>query len=157
MNHTLTIEYAEYASIEELTQEDAHLLVQAQEASHNAYAPFSQFSVGAAIRLSNGMVLKGNNQENAAFPAGTCAERSVLFYALANYPSERVEAIAITAYSKGNWIDTPASPCGVCRQALLESEVRGGQPIRVILGSSTTITVFKSIRDLLPFGFDALK
>ena len=140
---TLTIDYTE-TSKNNLGPEDIELLEQAVKAAENAYAPYSQFRVGAAVRLDNGQVLCGNNQENASFPAGICAERSVVFYAHANFPANRILTIAITA-----------SPCGVCRQVLLESEKRGGVPIRVLLAAGEQVLIFKSVKDLLPFGFDS--
>lgn len=140
---TLTIDYTE-TSKNNLGPEDIELLEQAVKAAESAYAPYSQFRVGAAVRLDNGHVLCGNNQENASFPAGICAERSVVFYAHANFPANRILTIAITA-----------SPCGVCRQVLLESEKRGGVPIRVLLAAGEQVLIFKSVKDLLPFGFDS--
>lgn len=140
---TLTIDYTETTK-DQLGSEDIELLEKAVKAAGSAYAPYSQFRVGAAVRLDNGQVLCGNNQENASFPAGICAERSVVFYAHANFPANRILAIAITA-----------SPCGICRQVLLDSEKRGGIPIRVLLGAGDQVRIFNSIKDLLPFGFDS--
>lgn len=141
---TLTIDYTETTK-DQLGSEDIELLEKAVKAAGSAYAPYSQFRVGAAVRLDNGQVLCGNNQENASFPAGICAERSVVFYAHANFPTNRILAIAITA-----------SPCGICRQVLLDSEKRGGIPIRVLLGAGDQVRIFNSIKDLLPFGFDSI-
>ncbi|MFA5444380.1 MAG: cytidine deaminase [Bacteroidales bacterium] len=140
---TLKIDYSETVK-ESLDREDSELVEQAFAAAQNAYSPYSNFRVGAAIRLDNGMILQGNNQENASFPAGICAERTAIFYAHANFPESKIRAIAVTA-----------SPCGVCRQVLLESEKRAGAPIRMILANGNKIFIFNSVKDLLPFGFDS--
>ncbi|HOO69396.1 MAG TPA: cytidine deaminase [Bacteroidales bacterium] len=140
---TLRIDYTETVK-EKLDREDSELIEMAFKAADKAYSPYSNFRVGAAIRLDNGMILQGNNQENASFPAGICAERAVIFYAHANFPESKIRAIAVTA-----------SPCGVCRQVLLESEKRAGAPIRMILANGNKIFIFNSIKDLLPFGFDS--
>ncbi|MDD2538106.1 MAG: cytidine deaminase [Bacteroidales bacterium] len=140
---SLTIRFSQTAK-DKLEPADAQLMEQAVEAARNAYAPYSQFHVGAAVRLVTGEVLKGNNQENASFPAGICAERSVVYYAHANYPGSAIDTIAVTA-----------SPCGVCRQVLLESEKRKKSPIRVLLASGNEVRIFDSVKDLLPFGFDS--
>lgn len=140
---TLKIDYTETVK-ENLDREDSELIEIAFQAAHNAYSPYSNFKVGAAVRLDNGMILQGNNQENASFPAGICAERAAIFYAHANFPESKIRTIAITA-----------SPCGICRQALLESEKRAGAPVRIILANGDKVFIFKSVKDLLPFGFDS--
>ncbi|HPV88007.1 MAG TPA: cytidine deaminase [Bacteroidales bacterium] len=140
---TFTIEY-NVTTRDRLNPADAELMEKAIQAAGNAYAPYSKFRVGAAIRLKNGRILTGNNQENASFPAGICAERAVVFYAHANYPESTIRSIAVTA-----------SPCGVCRQVLLESEKRAGVPIRVLLANGNEVRIFNSVKDLLPFGFDS--
>jgi cytidine deaminase len=147
---TLTIEYTE-TTPDRIPREDALLLEKAVSACDNAYAPYSHFKVGAAVRLSDGMIVTGNNQENVSFPAGVCAERSALNYAHAKYPEQPVEAIAIAAKNKEILCQKPVSPCGICRQVLLESEKRAGKPIRIILGSKGTVRIFESVKDLLPF------
>lgn len=141
--HSLTIHYSEIPQ-KLLTPADATLVARALEAAQDAYAPFSKFGVGAAVLLDDGQIFTGNNQENAAFPAGICAERSVIAYIHANYPLLKIRTIAITA-----------SPCGICRQVLLESEKRAGPPIRVLLINKEVVLEFKSVKDLLPFGFDS--
>ena len=110
-------------SYDELSPEELELVNTAREASHRAYAPYSKFHVGAAVRLDNGVVVPGSNQENAAFPSGTCAERSACYYAGARYPEAKFEAIAVAARgTDGMELDEPAAPCGACRQALVEYE-----------------------------------
>ena len=139
----LTIDYTETTK-DLLDPLDAELMDKAARAADGAYAPYSRFLVGAALRLENGQVICGNNQENASFPAGICAERTAVFYAHANFPETQIRAIAITA-----------SPCGICRQVLLESEKRAGVPIRVLLAAGDKVRIFQSVKDLLPFGFDS--
>ena len=143
----------EYSNVLDLPLSDQQLVFEAREASKKAYAPYSGFSVGAAILLSNEKIIIGNNQENAAFPNGLCAERVALFYANANYPKVPVKAVAITASNKNGLIDGPVSPCGSCRQALMETEVRYKLPIRLILDGKQKIQVFEGTGNLLPFAF----
>ncbi|MDE5969383.1 MAG: cytidine deaminase [Muribaculaceae bacterium] len=138
----------------ELSDTQKQLVDQARKATYRSYAPYSNFKVGAAILLSNGVIVDGANQENAAFPAGTCAERSACFYAGAEYPDAKFKAIAIAARdASDDFIVNPISPCGVCRQALLEYENKGGKPVEVLLIGRDKIYSINSIRDLLPFAF----
>lgn len=138
----------------QLDTPDRELLLVAEEMTRQAYAPYSNFCVGAAIRLDNGQVVKGNNQENVAFPSGTCAERSAAFYAGANFPKAKFETIAVAAReSGGDFPEEPISPCGACRQALLEFEKRAGRPVRVILGGKDKVYILPSIASLLPLAF----
>lgn len=138
----------------ELPPADQELVARAVKASQRAYAPYSRFFVGAAMRLSDGAVIEGNNQENASFPAGICAERTALHHALAMDPSASVEAIAVAVPQVAG--DAPVSPCGICRQALLEQETRQGSPMRVLLASSSGAVVeVARAADLLPLHFDA--
>lgn len=140
---------------EELTAEDKSLVNIAIESASNAYAPYSHFRVGAAVLLSNDMVIKGNNQENAAYPSGLCAERVAMFYANANYPESSVKAIAVVVVdSDGNVIEQNISPCGSCRQALAESEMRFKKPIKILLASKDSVLIFNSVEDLLPLSFN---
>lgn len=148
------IVYKEYSGLHELSDKDKTLVKKAKDAAHKAYAPYSKFHVGAAILLENGKVIEGNNQENAAYPSGLCAERVAMFYANAHFPESPIVAIAVTAYSKGGYIEEPVPPCGSCRQALLESELRFKKPIRIILAGKERIQVIDKIRDLLPLTFD---
>lgn len=127
----------EYDRLEELPEEDRHLLEQARQASAMAYAPYSGFKVGAALLLENGTVITGNNQENAAFPSGLCAERVALFHAAAQYPDVPIRTLAIVATRKGEYTSEPVSPCGSCRQVMIESESRHNKSFRIILGERT--------------------
>ncbi len=143
----------EFDAVSELPEEDRELLNAAREAAKSAYAPYSGFFVGAALKLENGEILKGNNQENAAFPTGLCAERVALFYANATYPDVSVKTIAVTAANHEGIVNGPVRPCGSCRQALSEAEVRFRQPIKVILDGKEKIQVFDGVDSLLPFAF----
>ncbi len=144
----------EYDSTDDLNTEDKELVDAAKEAALHSYAPYSQFSVGAAVRLQNGEIIKGSNQENAAYPSGLCAERVALFYANAEYPKEAVQAIAITAYTKGLYVDQPVPPCGSCRQVILETEIRFRNPIRIIMAGQGKIELVENAHSLLPLNFD---
>lgn len=137
---------------EELTPAERQLAQQAVEAARHAYAPYSRFHVGAAVLLANGESVTGNNQENAAYPSGLCAERVTLFYAGAQYPDVPVRTLAIAAMVNGE-IKEGISPCGACRQVLLETEQRYGMPLRVLLCGKEEVMVFSSAADLLPFCF----
>jgi cytidine deaminase len=139
---------------EELSQEEQQLIDAAIEATSRSYAPHSHFHVGAAIQLKNGVVIMGCNQENAAFPAGICAERSAIFAAGAQYPDQPIMTLAITARnSKGELLDEPASPCGTCRQVIIETETRFKQPVRILLYGKKHTYVMDGIRQLMPFSF----
>jgi len=155
MKHkTIEIGYTEFDSINELTQMDAELVDKAREAAKNAWAPYSGFHVGAALLLDSGQIVTGNNQENAAYPSGICAERVALFSANANHPRSRVVAMAISAFNKKGRVSSPICPCGSCRQAIHESEERFGISIRLILDSSKTIIEVEGIKTLLPLSFN---
>ncbi len=152
----LTIKYL-VARPDELTERDRELLEKACEATEGSYAPYSDFHVGAAVRLDNGAVFSGSNQENAAFGAGTCAERCTLFYAHAAHPEVGVEVIAIAARGRsGDFTKRAISPCGICRQALIEAQQRAGHPVRVLLYGADELLVFDSVSALLPFQFDEI-
>jgi cytidine deaminase len=151
----LTIKYSEYTSMDELPSGDRRLMESAIEALKGTYAPYSDFNVGAAVLLSGGTVVKGANQENIAYPSGLCAERTALFAAGANYPEEKVTALAIVAAQNGELIDEPATPCGACRQVMAESQMRSGCKMRIILGGAKRIMIFDSVDDVLPFIFDS--
>lgn len=139
---------------EELSNSDALLLSKAEEMTNKAYAPYSNFYVGAAILLDNGMIVTGSNQENAAFSSGTCAERSAAFFAGANYPDAKFVTIAIAAREAGqSLLSDPISPCGGCRQALLENEKRAGRDVKVILGARDKVYILPSVKSLLPLAF----
>ena len=139
---------------DELTADDRELVERAKAMTRTSYSPYSHFQVGAALRLADGSVFGGSNQENAAFPVGLCAERTAFFYAQAQAPELAPVAIAIAAFTGGKFLEKPISPCGMCRQALLEAETRYGQPIRVLLCGEQGIYVINSVRDLLPLTFD---
>ena len=155
-NRTLQITY-QSVSLDELNEVDRHLVEQARQATYTSYAPYSHFSVGAAVLLDNGEVVAGSNQENAAFGAGTCAERSALFYAQSHYPDQPVRAIAIAARGvDGQFTAVPISPCGICRQVLVEVQTRAQYPVRVILYGENEIWSIASVSDLMPFQFDSI-
>ncbi|MBQ2838678.1 MAG: cytidine deaminase [Muribaculaceae bacterium] len=138
----------------ELSSEEQRLVDAARAASHRAYAPYSKFRVGAAIALDNGEVITGANQENVAYPSGTCAERSACFYAHAQYPDAKFRVIAIAAVgTDGNELKQPISPCGSCRQALLEYEMLAQGDVKVILIGSEDIYIVSSVKSLLPLAF----
>ncbi len=140
----------------ELSDADRQLLTLAKEATRTSYAPYSRFCVGAALRLENGEAVCGSNQENAAYPSGTCAERCTMFYANARYPDTPPTVLAIAARGEnGEFTPFPVTPCGACRQVLLESEIRYGSPIRLLLYGSREVWMIDSVSLLLPFRFDA--
>ena len=139
----------------ELNDADRQLIDSAREATRRSYAPYSHFSVGAAARLADGTVVTGTNQENAAYPSGLCAERTTLFYANSQYPDQPIKTLAIAARTEKDFIEKPIPPCGACRQVILETEKRYGQPIRILLYGKECIYEVKSIGDLLPLSFDA--
>ena len=145
--------------IEEISADDRHLIEQAREATNLSYSPYSRFAVGAAVLLSNGQIVKGANQENAAFPSGLCAERTAIFAAQAQYPKLAVEALAIAAKNSDGILSQPVTPCGSCRQVVLQIEERYHHPVEILLYGSQRIFRFHSIRDLLPFCFvdDSMK
>jgi len=143
----------EYETIEELPDADQILLSEARKITLLAYAPYSGFHVGAAVLLGNGKIFTGNNQENSAYPSGLCAERVALFYANANHPESEVKSIAVSAAKNGILVDDSVKPCGSCRQALAETEVRFGQPIRIILDGQDSILVLNGVESLLPLSF----
>ena len=143
----------EFENIAELPTEDQRLLLEARAITKKAYAPYSGFHVGAAILLDNGQVVTGNNQENSAYPSGLCAERVTLFYANANFPDSAVKTIAISAAKNGVLVNEPVKPCGSCRQALAETEVRFEKPIRIILDGQDAILVLEGVESLLPLSF----
>lgn len=156
MNHKIELgfTYEEFDSLESLSQIDTSLLLQAKEVSLNAYAPYSNIHIGAALRLDSGEIISGNNQENSAYPSGLCAERLAAFYAHAHHPSKIIQSIAIYGYH-GNTENTIDSfPCGACRQVLREYEILQKHPIRLIVTKKNKkACVFSSIENILPFAF----
>lgn len=139
---------------DELSPGDRRLVDAAKKMTYRAYAPYSHFSVGAAILLDNDVIVTGSNQENAAYPSGLCAERTAAFYAHANYPDARFKAIAIAAReTSGEEIPQPISPCGGCRQVLAEYEQLAGHDVKVILAGRDCIHVVPSVKSLMPLAF----
>ena len=149
MKRTLDISYEHYASIEELDQLDRDLVKEAEEATKSANAPYSNFHVGAAVRLKSGRTLHASNFESEVYPAGLCAERSLLFYIESNYANDPVEALAIAS----NPSERECYPCGQCRQVIVDVERRQQSPIRVIMSGAGSATVVDSAEKLLPFTF----
>ncbi|HET9570959.1 MAG TPA: cytidine deaminase [Bacteroidales bacterium] len=148
-----------FCALEELPEIEKKLIETAKSASVNAYAPYSKFLVGAALLLENGEIIAGNNQENAAYPSGTCAERTAMFYANANYPDVPVLTMAVAAQNGNGFLKDPIAPCGSCRQVLLETEHRYGKPLRILLCGESSIAIIQTVKDLLPlsFGVESLK
>lgn len=143
-------------SEKELSQKDIELLTESRKAAANAYAPYSHFKVGAALRLANGKIIHGNNQENVAYPSGLCAERVALFYASAAYPDEKIEAIAVTANPVNFQLTEPVTPCGSCRQVMAESEKKQADDIRVLMdGPDGSVWISENVKSLLPLMFQA--
>ena len=142
-------------TLEEMDSSMRELVEKAKAMTQNAYCPYSHFHVGAAARLADGQIVAGSNQENAAYPSGLCAERTTLFAANANHPHTPVEALAIACYTHGHFTKDAASPCGACRQVMLETEHRFGQPMQVRLYGEDMCYVFDSAADLLPLNFVA--
>ncbi len=149
MKKTLDISYEHYASITELEELDRSLVAEAEEATKMANAPYSNFHVGAAVRLKSGRTLHASNFESEVYPAGLCAERSLLFYVEANYANDPVEALAIASVPS----ERECYPCGQCRQVIVDVERRQKSAIRVIMSGAGTATVVDSAEKLLPFTF----
>lgn len=140
----------EVHAIGELGRQDRQLVETAREATRRSYAPYSRFHVGAAALLENGIIVTGTNQENVASPSGLCAERTALFYANSQYPDVAVVALAIASCDTEDIL----SPCGACRQVMLETENRFGKPMRILLCGAEEVIMLKKAKDLLPFAFD---
>lgn len=153
----INIRYTEFSSPEEMSADDRTLAQAAVEAASNAYAPYSNFNVGAAIRLSNGEIVTGSNQENAAFPSGLCAERTAMFYAASHYPDAAMLSLAVAASKDGKLCGIPATPCGACRQVMAEYQDRGGHKLEIIMVGAEKIWKFSCVDDILPLIFDSLK
>ncbi len=152
--HTYTFDYEVYDDISQLSSADADLLAAARLVTNKAYAPYSKFNVGAAARLENGELLLGTNQENASYPVGICAERVLLGTAATLHPEIPLTAMAISFNTVNEKSDHPISPCGMCRQSLLEYETRFHKPIRLIMGGMQgPVYVVESAKQMLPFAF----
>lgn len=146
--------YQYYESVELLNSDDIELVNKSKEAMNNAYAPYSNFKVGASLRLKNGEIILGNNQENIAYPSGLCAERVALFHAGAMHPKEVIETICVIAKGELISFDSILSPCGACRQVMLESEKRQEHPLRVLLvNQNDSVILVDSAKYFLPFTF----
>ncbi len=146
-----TIRVAQWS---ELTDEERKVIEIAKESTYKSYAPYSHFHVGAGLLLKNGLILPGCNQENAAFPSGLCAERSAIFAAGAQYPDQPVIMLAIAVRNdKGEFLEEPASPCGSCRQVIIETETRFKQPVRILLYGTKHTYVMDGIKELMPLSF----
>ena len=150
----IVVNFQEYKSIDDLDSLDKELVEKAIVAGSNAYSPYSNFHVGAAAKLGNGNIICGNNQENAAYPSGLCAERTALFYANANFPDQKIESLVILGEKNGEALKDIVTPCGACRQVIWESQNRQKSPIRIILASKEKVMIFEDINQLLPFSFD---
>ncbi len=140
-------------SMDELSEVEQQLIHKAMKATDNSYAPYSKFSVGAAVLLDNGAICIGANQENAAYPSGLCAERTVIFAANAQHPNNKIIALAIAAKNADGFTKIPVGPCGACRQVILEVETRYKQPIKILLYSEESIYVVDSVVEILPLQF----
>ena len=144
-----------FENLEELPKDVVFLMKKAFEARDKAYAPYSKFNVGAALLLDNGEIITGNNQENASYPSGLCAERTAIYYAGSQYPNAKVVRIAISATSINKPLSSPIPPCGACRQAIAEYEVKQEAPIEIyFMGESGSIAKSSSLANLLPLVFD---
>lgn len=138
---------------DELTEEQREVISVAKEQTERSYCPYSHFHVGAAAKLANGVIVRGANQENAAYPSGLCAERTALFAAGAQYPEQPVKKLAIACFTAGHFTKEPGSPCGACRQVMLETEQRYEGKMEVLLYGEEETYVFESAEDLLPLIF----
>ena len=147
-------DFTVYDSLEELPENARSLMQKAIKARDKAYAPYSNFYVGAAVLLDNGQFVTGSNQENASYPSGLCAERTAIFYAGSKYPDAKVKILAITAASQNQKTLEPIPPCGACRQTISEYEIKQGQPIEIyFMGEYGDIIKSDSLENLLPFVF----
>lgn len=155
-NQEIHIVYQEYNSIEEMNPEDRELAAEAIKAMEGAYAPYSHFHVGAAVRMSNGQIVRGANQENAAFPSGLCAERTAMFAAGARYPDKDMLSIALAGGVMGRLGAQPATPCGACRQVMAQYQAKSGKPMSVIMISADKVWKFEKVDDILPLIFNSI-
>nr|WP_111709453.1 cytidine deaminase [Lutibacter citreus] len=151
----ITTSISVYDSIDELPKEVFTLMNKAIEAKKKAYAPYSKFSVGAAFYLESGEIITGNNQENAAYPSGMCAERVAIWKVSSEYPEAKIKILAITASSSSQVLKEPVAPCGACRQTLSEYELKQNSNVEVyFMGEEGKVIKTNSISDLLPIAFD---
>jgi cytidine deaminase len=150
----ISFSFKEFESFDELNDSDRELILAARDSAEKAYAPYSRFRVGAAIKLESGMIVRGANVENAAFPSGICAERSALANSISNYPEDKPVVIAIASMTSEGITDNIPSPCGNCRQVIAEEESRIGDKIRIILSGKNKTVIIESVSDLLPLQFN---
>lgn len=150
----INISYKEYSDPEELSVQDRELAQNAMDAIKGSYAPYSHFNVGAAVRLKDGTIVRGANQENAAFPSGLCAERTAMFSASATHPGVPMTSIAIAAAQGGKLCANPATPCGACRQVMAQYQLTAGENMSILLVGDGRILKFSKVDDLLPLIFD---
>lgn len=150
----LAIEFFELESLDELSDNEQRLIQQSKDATKNSYAPYSNFYVGAAVLLGSGEIIQGANQENVAYPSGLCAERVALFYANSKYPKQAVLAIAIAAANKKGLLNEIISPCGSCRQVMLETEQRYENEMKIFLVGEEKAYLIKGVKSLLPMHFN---
>ena len=155
-NKEIKIAYQEFDNLDELNTQDKELAQAAISATSQAYAPYSHFHVGAAVMFEDGEIIKGANQENAAYPSGTCAERTALFYASAHRPDAPMKAIAIAAVYNGELCKNPVTPCGACRQVMAQYQLKSRIPMTILLVGGEKIWKFSKVEDLLPLMFDSI-
>ena len=152
----IRIKYHEFGSAEEMNPEDRELVAEAVHAMSGSYAPYSHFNVGAAVRMSNGQIVRGANQENAAFPSGLCAERTAMFAAGARYPDKDMLSIAIAGGVMGRLGHEPATPCGACRQVMAQYQAKSGKPMSILMVAADQILKFEKVDDILPLIFKSI-
>ena len=152
---TLELGFIEYSSLEKIDPQDQEVVKAAIEAQKGSYAPYSNFNVGAAVRLEDGTIVKGANQENAAYPSGLCAERTAMFAAGATYPGVPMTTLAIVGGFGFTLSETPCTPCGGCRQVMAEYQTAGKRPLSVIMFGTEKTWKFEKVDDILPFIFDS--
>lgn len=150
----ITIDYIEYSAVGEMEPGDRELVAAALEAREGSYSPYSKFRVGAALRLADGTIVKGANQENVAYPSGLCAERTAMFWAGANRPGVAFDTLAIVGGNGEEVCEMPAAPCGACRQVMAQYQTKSGKPLSVILVGASRIMKFARVDDILPLIFD---
>ena len=154
--NVLEIEYERYESLNELSVEDRELAEAAVKAVSGSYAPYSKFNVGAAVRLSDGQIITGANQENAAYPSGLCAERTAMFAASAQHPELDIRSLAVAGGLDGQLEEVPASPCGACRQVMAQYQRKAGAPLSVLITGADKVWKFERVDDILPFIFESI-
>lgn len=153
----LSFQYKEFDRVDDLPPELRDLAYKAKRALTTSYSPYSEFAVGAAVLLDNNEIVLGSNQENGAYPSGLCAERVALFYAGSQFPGVAVKAMAVAASFKGIPIVEPVSPCGACRQVMIETQSIGGKPYTIVMVGEGRVIVLDDAKFLLPFTFSSVK